>query len=581
MSGQAQQYTVLKTIKGSNIAELVEDLNTNFAQLLNIYATKGLVGGDGLPGGTGGSGSRGASFMILNIVEFQNNFASPVDPNEITIDDINNALVQNATLFFEKCTNFDDLVHNDMLILPNGKVIQYNANTGLFVVTTLRLFNTTDTWTKEQIIQLIEEYSQSSEGLYKSYTAKNKIIADDAPNAETINSVFNPNSVADIATLNSGAGFESTNMIFIAPQETTGVIQDNRVQMLSVDGHAVDYHQLVQNSIAASKLKSVPKTDSLPIRAFIQNQPSSGVILGSNNSNTFDKFAHIRRNTSALEIMPYYTNDGDFISKNTLFSVADTSITAKSNNVVLNTINNMIDLQTAGVSKINVNNDRSLINGKLFVDGIKSSATNVVTVLPSGEIQSVLYKPSGPFNSTGSALPVESVIAQYVKDYVQAKLGWDGPETVKHFLDLINANLNSINNDLTVLNTIAGAFKGPKGAVLAYRGATIPTGWQIVTDLRGRTVVGLDPNDVDLNTLGKKVGGTNLTLTADQMPKHRHRFRRVNMGTEGGNRFGWVPVNEWDSGDSTTDLWTSEEGKGMPIKVIPPAEVVNFIELIP
>lgn len=577
MSGQAQQYTVLRTIRGASLPEMVEDLNANFSQILNIYATKGMPGSDGMPGGIGGSGSRGASFMILNITEFQNNFSSPVDPNEITLDDINNALIQNSILFFEKCTNFDDLVHNDMLILPNGKVIQYNANTGLFVATTLRLFNNTDVWTKEQIIQLIEEYSQTSEGLYKAYTAQNKVVADDVPGAENINTVFNPNSVADIATLNSGPGYESTNMIFLAPQETTGVIQDNRVPMMAIDGHAVDYHQLVQNSIAQSKLKSVPKAESLPARGLIQNQPSSGFIFGATSANTLDKFAHIRKNTNALEIMPYYTNDGDFINANTMLSVSDNTILGRSNNVIFNTINNMIDLQVAGVSKVNVNKDRTLVNGPLFVDSIKSSAQNVVTVLPTGQLQSVLYKPAGTLNSTGSALPVESVIAQYVKEYVQAKLGWNGPETVKYFLDLINQNLAQVNTDLTVLNTIAGAFIGPKGAVLAYRGAVIPAGWQIVTDLRGRTVVGLNPNDIDFNVLGAKNGNSRIVQTLAQMPKHSHRFRKGTEKVGNGNNNG-MSVHE--NAAYPFDTYTSEQGGNEAMYIMNPHEVVNFIELI-
>lgn len=43
-------------------------------------------------------------------------------------------------------------------------------------------------------------------------------------------------------------------------------------------------------------------------------------------------------------------------------------------------------------------------------------------------------------------------------------------------------------------------------------------------DLRGRTAVGMDADDTDFNTLGKKGGEKTVTLTVDQIPSHTHTF---------------------------------------------------------
>jgi len=43
-------------------------------------------------------------------------------------------------------------------------------------------------------------------------------------------------------------------------------------------------------------------------------------------------------------------------------------------------------------------------------------------------------------------------------------------------------------------------------------------------DLRGRTAVGVDADDADFNTLGKKGGEKTVTLTVDQIPAHTHTF---------------------------------------------------------
>ena len=56
----------------------------------------------------------------------------------------------------------------------------------------------------------------------------------------------------------------------------------------------------------------------------------------------------------------------------------------------------------------------------------------------------------------------------------------------------------------------------------------IPSGWHLcdgtngTPDLRGLFIVGYDSRNVDYNTIGKTGGAKEVTLTVNQMPKHKH-----------------------------------------------------------
>ena len=111
-------------------------------------------------------------------------------------------------------------------------------------------------------------------------------------------------------------------------------------------------------------------------------------------------------------------------------------------------------------------------------------------------------------------------------------------------------------DDTTYLNGNLNAYGNvnfmPTGSIMPYAGISAPTGWLLcdgstlsttsypalfaiigytyggsgasfrVPDLRGRVPVGVDPNDSQLNTLGKQGGEKTHTLTVDEMPNHDH-----------------------------------------------------------
>jgi microcystin-dependent protein len=74
----------------------------------------------------------------------------------------------------------------------------------------------------------------------------------------------------------------------------------------------------------------------------------------------------------------------------------------------------------------------------------------------------------------------------------------------------------------------------PKGAIMMWSGAVenIPAGWALcdgangTPNLRGRFIVGYNPNDTDYNTIGNLGGEKEVTLTADEcaLPSHWHDY---------------------------------------------------------
>lgn len=63
------------------------------------------------------------------------------------------------------------------------------------------------------------------------------------------------------------------------------------------------------------------------------------------------------------------------------------------------------------------------------------------------------------------------------------------------------------------------------GRVIWNRPANeIPAGWVEDTDFRGRTIIGLDSNDTDFNTIGKTGGSKDVIMTLPNLIDHDHEY---------------------------------------------------------
>lgn len=102
----------------------------------------------------------------------------------------------------------------------------------------------------------------------------------------------------------------------------------------------------------------------------------------------------------------------------------------------------------------------------------------------------------------------------------------------------------------------------------------IPTGWKECTDIRGRTIVGLNPSDPQMDTLKQTLGAKTHHLTINELPAHSHAFPTT-------RDFG----DSTPSSQVTTDPQafkgmgaTQETGGNQPHNNMQPSIIAYFIE---
>ncbi|BFO64133.1 phage baseplate protein [Chryseobacterium sp. KCF3-3] len=104
--------------------------------------------------------------------------------------------------------------------------------------------------------------------------------------------------------------------------------------------------------------------------------------------------------------------------------------------------------------------------------------------------------------------------------------------------------------------------------------AEIPAGWKECIDIRGKVIVGLDPNDVDFSTLKGTIGAKKHTLTLAEMPSHSHRTPTFANGSASGNAVGhpdnWI--------DNNRKVESDYVGGNQPHNNIQPSIIAYFIE---
>ena len=161
-----------------------------------------------------------------------------------------------------------------------------------------------------------------------------------------------------------------------------------------------------------------------------------------------------------------------------------------------------------------------------------------------------------------------------------------------------DANMNEIKNTINT-NT-------PVGVITAYAGDTAPDGWLLcdgsavsrttyanlfsvlgtkcgvgdgsttfnLPNIKGRSLVGVDPDDTDFNVVGKTGGEKEHTLTVDEIPSHHHDVGWDYEGAAGSGhgtllRPQWInPQNQYD---------TSDTGGGQAHNNLQPYIVMNYI----
>lgn len=158
-------------------------------------------------------------------------------------------------------------------------------------------------------------------------------------------------------------------------------------------------------------------------------------------------------------------------------------------------------------------------------------------------------------------------------------------ETLKEMQEKIanaatSQQITAINNRLELLELkTAPIING--GIVFPFQrpASEIPEGWKECTDLRGKTIVGMNPNDSDFNIIGNSGGEKTHTLSILEMPAHNHQ-----QGSEalynafgGGTFYGGRNYPYGDHG-SYFKPNTSTVGGNQAHNNMPPYRIVLFIE---
>ncbi|WP_313214261.1 phage baseplate protein [Soonwooa sp.] len=114
------------------------------------------------------------------------------------------------------------------------------------------------------------------------------------------------------------------------------------------------------------------------------------------------------------------------------------------------------------------------------------------------------------------------------------------------------------------------------GVIWAFNrpASEIPAGWKECTDIRGKTIVGWNPDDSDFSTLKGTLGSKTHTLSINEMPSHKHKVPLFANGSATGNAVGH-PDNYIDY-NRTVDSETV--GGNQPHNNIQPSRIALFIE---
>lgn len=104
--------------------------------------------------------------------------------------------------------------------------------------------------------------------------------------------------------------------------------------------------------------------------------------------------------------------------------------------------------------------------------------------------------------------------------------------------------------------------------------AEIPAGWKECTNVRGKTIVGWNPDDSDFSTIGNSAGNKTIQLTVSQLPNIKFQYTRTlpwASGSGGGFSGGG---NQFEISTQNTN----ELGNNAPINIMIPHIIAAFIE---
>jgi len=122
----------------------------------------------------------------------------------------------------------------------------------------------------------------------------------------------------------------------------------------------------------------------------------------------------------------------------------------------------------------------------------------------------------------------------------------------------------------------------PGGVVFPWfkPAADIPSGFQEVEDIRGRTIIGYDPAQVEFNAVGKKAGEKAVTLSKENIPPLDLTLP-VSASENSGGDNRWINTTDLEFvGNKTYSDVVNKGNLASAVKTLPPYKIALYIEFI-
>lgn len=253
----------------------------------------------------------------------------------------------------------------------------------------------------------------------------------------------------------------------------------------------------------------------------------------------------------------------------------------------------------------------NIVGGNAIVSGVQSSGPSSVTnglVVLGGEFYPVTGGNVG-FENAYISITEEIEQTQYLKDDNGDGAG-DLIDTYFNRYAVItdqsegNFKVTELQR-LSTLKELSNRIP-PKKCAIPFWGyeADLEPGWQFVDgsngtpDLRGKFIVGIDPDDPDYNEIGKSGGSKRHKLTVQEMPQHNHSGSANSNGSHshtgtavgpytgtpigggfdgGGNEFRNRSISVNSAGSHTHSLTINDRGNSQPHENRPPYFALAYI----
>lgn len=298
----------LKTIRLTEYAELIKDLNYNFSQILSLPGFKGKPGdvGESVVGETG---QRGSIWVFATTARFRATYPSITTASQINLAFINSELLSNQSRLYSALGFGDDetLIDNDVVVLPSGQVIQLQVNipnTAPHFVDAGITFSQVASLTEDRVRKIITETvggPSDDVSVLKLYNAIAKNVSDDTPGG---NIEINQDSVADIETSAAGPGPAIQDTKFLGLKETYA---SELTKICLIAGSAESYHKLIQKTQTILNNDYAPGVDDFASFVVLQNSYKNGVLIGHREADSIRKFARLYRTANSFVISSSYS----------------------------------------------------------------------------------------------------------------------------------------------------------------------------------------------------------------------------------------------------------------------------------